>query len=65
MFYYLYFEFRLTFFFNFLQKEHNETLAKLNFMLALVDCILELARSRVGPIPALQASATMRESMTG
>ncbi|KAB7505721.1 Serine/threonine-protein kinase unc-51 [Armadillidium nasatum] len=29
-----------------MEKEHNETLAKLNFVVALVDCIIELAKSR-------------------
>jgi len=27
-----------------LEKEHNQTLAKLNFVLALVDCVLDLAK---------------------
>ncbi|XP_067127640.1 serine/threonine-protein kinase unc-51-like isoform X2 [Centruroides vittatus] len=39
-----------------LQREHNETLAKLNFILALVDCILELAKSKSNPITALTES---------
>lgn len=46
------------------QREHNETLAKLNFVLALVDCILELARSRSAPITALTHNTTMRESVS-
>lgn len=50
--------------FNF-QREHNETLAKLNFVLALVDCILELARSRAAPITALRQNAAMRDSVSG
>lgn len=33
-----------------LQKDHNETLTKLNFILALVECILEMARSRSTPL---------------
>ena len=33
-----------------LQKEHNETVAKLTFVLALVECIVELAQSRSSPI---------------
>ncbi|XP_045593426.2 serine/threonine-protein kinase unc-51 isoform X3 [Procambarus clarkii] len=48
-----------------MEREHNETLAKLNFVLALVDCILELARSRAAPITALRQNTTMRESVSG
>lgn len=48
-----------------MEREHNETLAKLNFVLALVDCILELARSRATPITALRQNAAMRESVSG
>ncbi|XP_071516222.1 serine/threonine-protein kinase unc-51 isoform X1 [Panulirus ornatus] len=48
-----------------MEREHNETLAKLNFVLALVDCILELARSRAAPITALRQTAAMRESVSG
>ena len=33
-----------------LQKEHNETVAKLGFVLALVESIVELAQSRSSPI---------------
>ncbi|XP_023220462.1 serine/threonine-protein kinase ULK2-like [Centruroides sculpturatus] len=44
-----------------LEKEHNETLAKLNFVLALVDCILDLARSRSTPISALTDSYVRKE----
>lgn len=36
-----------------LQKEHNETLAKINFVLALSNCILELANQRSTPLAAL------------
>ncbi|XP_019880986.1 serine/threonine-protein kinase ULK2 isoform X2 [Aethina tumida] len=36
-----------------LEKEHNETLAKVNFVLALSNCILELAQQRATPIAAL------------
>ena len=32
------------------QKEHNETVNKLNFVLALVECIIELAHSRSSPL---------------
>ncbi|KAK3868488.1 hypothetical protein Pcinc_026129 [Petrolisthes cinctipes] len=47
-----------------MEREHNETLAKLNFVLALVDCILELARSRAAPINTLRQTTTMRESVS-
>jgi serine/threonine protein kinase len=33
-----------------MDKEHNETVAKLNFVLALTECIIELAHSRSSPI---------------
>ncbi|XP_060521502.1 serine/threonine-protein kinase ULK2 isoform X2 [Cylas formicarius] len=36
-----------------LEKEHNETLAKINFVLALSNCIIELAAQRAAPISAL------------
>ncbi|KAF4527920.1 hypothetical protein B566_EDAN011311 [Ephemera danica] len=39
-----------------LEREHNETLAKLNFVLALADCVIELARSRTTPLSALTDS---------
>ncbi|KAG8224077.1 hypothetical protein J437_LFUL001154 [Ladona fulva] len=41
-----------------LEREHNETLAKLHFVLALVDCIVELAKSRANPLAALTESLT-------
>uniref|UniRef100_T1J2M8 non-specific serine/threonine protein kinase n=1 Tax=Strigamia maritima TaxID=126957 RepID=T1J2M8_STRMM len=44
-----------------MEKDHNETLAKLNFVLALVDCILELARTKSSPISALTDSMFRRE----
>ena len=34
------------------QKEHNDTLAKLNFVLALVECIMDVARNRASPLAA-------------
>jgi len=34
------------------EKEHNDTLAKLNFVLALVECIMEVARTRASPLAA-------------
>lgn len=33
-----------------LEREHNETLAKLNFVVALCECICEVARTRAGPL---------------
>ncbi|XP_056631732.1 serine/threonine-protein kinase unc-51 isoform X2 [Diorhabda sublineata] len=36
-----------------LEKEHNETLAKINFVLALCNCILDLAAQRATPISAV------------
>lgn len=33
-----------------LEKEHNQTLAKLNFVLALVDCVLDLAKTKNLPV---------------
>ncbi|CAH0563500.1 unnamed protein product [Brassicogethes aeneus] len=36
-----------------LEKEHNETLAKVNFVLALSNCVLDLAAQRATPIAAL------------
>lgn len=39
-----------------LEKEHNETLAKLNFIVALVECIINLAESRANPVSVLTES---------
>jgi serine/threonine-protein kinase ULK/ATG1 len=39
-----------------LDREHNETLAKLNFVLALTDCILEVADLRCAPLSALMSA---------
>ncbi|XP_012255095.2 serine/threonine-protein kinase unc-51 isoform X1 [Athalia rosae] len=33
-----------------LEREHNEILAKLNFVIALCECVCEVARSRAGPL---------------
>ncbi|XP_011311966.1 serine/threonine-protein kinase unc-51 [Fopius arisanus] len=35
-----------------LEREHNEILAKLNFVVALCDCVSEVARTRAGPLGA-------------
>lgn len=40
----------------FIQRDHNETLAKLNFVLALTDCILEVADMRCAPLSALMGA---------
>lgn len=38
-----------------LDRSHNETLAKLNFVVALCDCILEVADSKCAPLSALMS----------
>ncbi|XP_063917779.1 serine/threonine-protein kinase unc-51 isoform X4 [Zophobas morio] len=43
-----------------LEKEHNETLAKINFVLALCNCILDLAAVRSTPIGALHDSVHLQ-----
>lgn len=43
-----------------LEKEHNETLAKLNFILALVKAILELAKTRSSPLSSALTSSISR-----
>uniref|UniRef100_A0A1A9V4D1 Protein kinase domain-containing protein n=1 Tax=Glossina austeni TaxID=7395 RepID=A0A1A9V4D1_GLOAU len=40
-----------------MDREHNETLSKLNFVLALTDCIQEVADSRCAPLSALMAAS--------
>ncbi len=47
-----------------LDREHNETLAKLNFVLALVECILELAETKMSPFSILTDSVS-REVRNG
>ena len=42
-----------------MDREHNETLSKLNFVLALTDCIQEVADSRCAPLSALMGTANM------
>lgn len=39
-----------------MDREHNETVAKLNFVIALTDCILEVADSRCAPLSALMSA---------
>lgn len=45
------------------QREHNETLAKLNFVLALTDCILEVADLRCAPITALMSAGDQVQNL--
>ncbi|GFW55929.1 hypothetical protein TNCV_4390701 [Trichonephila clavipes] len=46
-----------------LEPEHNDTLAKLNFVSALVKCILELAKTRSSPLSsALSSSISPNDS---
>lgn len=40
-----------------LQREHNETLAKLNFVLALSQCVVEVAKQRASPLESLQGNS--------
>ncbi|XP_054735251.1 serine/threonine-protein kinase unc-51 isoform X2 [Anastrepha obliqua] len=48
-----------------MDREHNETLSKLNFVLALTDCIQEVADSRCAPLSALMAvGATFNDPQT-
>lgn len=39
-----------------LDRSHNETLAKLNFVVALCDCILEVADVKCAPLSALMSA---------
>lgn len=45
-----------------MDREHNETLSKLNFVLALTDCIQEVADSRCAPLSALMATASNEQT---
>lgn len=45
-----------------LDSDHNETLAKLNFILALVDCIMDLAERRGNPLSLLTESTCRKVS---
>ncbi|KAK9696256.1 Protein kinase domain [Popillia japonica] len=47
-----------------LEREHNETLAKINFVLALSNCILELAATRAAPISALVEAVSPKQPQT-
>jgi serine/threonine-protein kinase ULK/ATG1 len=48
-----------------LQREHNETLAKLNFVLALSDCVMVLAQASAAPLAALTESTCGRQQTEG
>jgi serine/threonine-protein kinase ULK/ATG1 len=48
-----------------LQKEHREILAKLNFVLALSECVIELAQARATPLAALTESTSGRQQTEG
>ena len=39
-----------------LHREHNETLAKLNFVLALSQCVVEVAKQRASPLENVQGN---------
>ncbi|XP_017071299.1 serine/threonine-protein kinase unc-51 isoform X2 [Drosophila eugracilis] len=41
-----------------MDREHNETLSKLNFVLALTDCIQEVADSRCAPLSTLMVAGS-------
>ncbi|XP_008197237.1 serine/threonine-protein kinase unc-51 isoform X2 [Tribolium castaneum] len=46
-----------------LEKEHNETLAKINYVLAVCTCILDLAAVRSTPIGALHDSVQLQSQI--
>ncbi|XP_022243912.1 serine/threonine-protein kinase unc-51-like isoform X1 [Limulus polyphemus] len=48
-----------------LEKEHNETLARLNFVLALVECVLDLAKSKGTPLASLTESFMKNQNQPG
>lgn len=48
-----------------LEKEHNETLAKINFVLALSTCIIDLASQRAGPMNALVNNVGVKGTANG
>ncbi|KAJ8679920.1 hypothetical protein QAD02_015707 [Eretmocerus hayati] len=45
-----------------LEREHNEILAKLNFVLALCDCVCDIARTRSGPLAASLTAVMKRKA---
>jgi serine/threonine-protein kinase ULK/ATG1 len=48
-----------------LQRTYNETLAKLNFVLALSDLMMELAQGRAMPLTTLTESGNGRQQTEG
>lgn len=42
-----------------MEREHNEVLAKLNFVVALCECVCEVARSRAGPLGNIEQPAPL------
>ncbi|XP_011153997.1 serine/threonine-protein kinase ULK2 [Harpegnathos saltator] len=42
-----------------LEREHNEILAKLNFVVALCECVCEVARTRAGPLGNFEEAAPL------
>ncbi|XP_018309923.1 serine/threonine-protein kinase ULK2 [Mycetomoellerius zeteki] len=42
-----------------MEREHNEILAKLNFVVALCECVCEVARSRAGPLGNIEQPAPL------
>ncbi|KAJ8932424.1 hypothetical protein NQ314_014681, partial [Rhamnusium bicolor] len=49
---------------SFTLREHNETLAKINFVLALSNCILDLAAQRSAPLAALVDPSQQNQPMS-
>lgn len=45
-----------------MDREHNETLSKLNFVLALTDCIQEVADSRCAPLSAIMPAGNAEQA---
>ncbi|KAH8288055.1 hypothetical protein KR018_011087 [Drosophila ironensis] len=48
-----------------MDREHNETLSKLNFVLALTDCIQEVADSRCAPLSTLMVAGSQSAAGAG
>jgi len=45
-----------------MEREHNEILAKLNFVVALCECVCEVARSRAGPFGNIEQPAPLEQA---
>lgn len=48
-----------------LEREHNETLAKINFVLALSNCVLELAAARSTPLALVDSTTVQSQNEFG